>query len=168
MAGAHCWLERRLFEIVGGWVASTAEPSAKLLFDRHSEHHAWRAGQWLERLPLLAEVDTDGLIAAPSGPMAPALDRLAAMSTPVSRAAGLYRSLLPRVWSGYERHRSAAGALADGSSLRTLSIAIDDVKADWQEGEQVLQGLVTDRQAALEVATALGGLEEIFSSAEPC
>jgi hypothetical protein len=96
--------------------------------------------------------------------MAPALDRLAAQSTPVKRVAGLYRSLLPRVWSGYERHRLAAERPADGSALRTLTMVLADVSADWQEGEQVLQGMVVDRLSGQEVALAVGAIEEVFST----
>ena len=167
LAGTHRWVERRLFEIVGGWVPSTTDQEAKLLFDRHSEHHAWRAGQWWERLPVLAGVDRDGMTSAPPGPMATALDRLAELATPVARLAGLYRGVLPRVWTEYDRHRKAADPVSDGSALRTLSMVIADVSADWQEGELVLQGRVVGRQSALEVGSAVAALEEIFAVASP-
>ena len=58
LAGSHRWIESRLFEILGGWVASTEEVHAKLLFDRHSQHHAWRAAQWWDRLPVSSGLDS--------------------------------------------------------------------------------------------------------------
>ena len=82
LAGAHRWAEMRLFEVMGSWVAGTDDVDAKLLFDRHSQHHAWRAGQWWERLPVSAGVDRDGLVVAPS----PAVQ--AAAAAPSSRPTG--------------------------------------------------------------------------------
>lgn len=163
-AGAHCWAEMRLFEVLGAWVPTTAVPEAKLLFDRHSHHHAWRASQWQDRLPALDDVDVPSLIAAPPGPLGEALDRLAAFSTPVSRMAGTYRAALPRLWTGYERHRAEADALADGATLRALAIVAADVRRDWQEGEAALQSLIEGRDDALEAAEAVRAVEELLAA----
>ena len=171
LAGSHVWLERRLFEILGAWVPTTPEPDAKLLFDRHSSHHAWRAQQWFDRLPFLADVDRETL-AVPPGP-APARpptdppdrhdpvgpDRPAGLDGTAARLAGAYRFALPRLWSGYERHRTAAGATADGSSLRTLGLVIPDVTSDWQEGEALLQHLLVDRDVISAASAAVAALE---------
>lgn len=154
LAGGHAWRERRLFEIVGGWVATTPEPEAKLLFDRHSHHHAWRAGQWWDRLPVLADVDREELAGTAGPGMAAALEVLAAAESTTARLAGTARFALPRLWSGYEGHRRVADDVADGSSLRTLTIVMADVTADWQEAEARLQNLI-DREDAVESAAAL-------------
>lgn len=141
-AGAHRWAENRMFEILGGWVASTPEPEAKLLLDRHSQHHAWRALQWWDRLPVLADVDRDALCVAPEGPAAPALDALAGVEGTAGRLAGAYRVVLPRMWTDYRRHGTLADPVADGSTLRTLAIVGADLATDWREGEAVLQELI--------------------------
>jgi hypothetical protein len=142
LAGGHCWLERRLFEVLGGWVESTPEPAVKVLFDRHSGHHAWRAEQWWERLPVLADLDRRSLV----GPEPPALaeiaDIVAAASTTATRLAGAYRVALPRLWSRYGRHLALTGPAADGSSIRTLEMVMTDVGADWREGEVLLQDML--------------------------
>lgn len=170
LAGTHVWLERRLFEILGGWVAATPEPEAKLLLDRHSHHHAWRARQWSERLPVLADVDRDALAATPDAVLGPAVAILAAMpaARPTSpaaltaaRLAGVYRFALPRLWASYHRHRSVAGPTGDGSALRTLGIVSADVTADWQEGEALLQNLLVSPEV---VAAAAAAVEELEAS----
>ncbi|HET9077741.1 MAG TPA: hypothetical protein VFN68_12485 [Acidimicrobiales bacterium] len=82
LAGSHAWFERRMFEILGSWVASTPDPAVKLMLDRHSQHHAWRARQWWDRLPVLADVDRDALIEPAGAAVAAALARLQALAAP--------------------------------------------------------------------------------------
>ena len=159
LAGSHIWMERRLFEILGGWVTTTAEPEAKLLLDRHSHHCAWRAGQWMDRLPVLADMDRDALAATPDPVLGPAIAVLGpTTAATAARLAGVYRFALPRLWSAYDRHRAVADPVADGSTLRTLAMVVADVTADWQEGEALLQNLLVSREA---VAAAASMVEEL-------
>jgi hypothetical protein len=62
LAGEHCWVERRLFELLGRWSAETRHAPSVLALDRHSQHAAWRAQQWWDRLPVLAQIDRDALV----------------------------------------------------------------------------------------------------------
>lgn len=159
LAGGHCWAERRLFEIVGGWVASTPEPAVKLMLDRHAQNHAWRAAQWWDRLPVLADVDRDSLVAAPGAPVAAAMESLRTLDGTVPRLAGAYRVLLPRLFAAYGRHRAAASPVSDGSTLRTLGIVGPDLASDWGEGEVTLQRLLCDEAAVDAAAGAVRRLE---------
>jgi hypothetical protein len=63
LAGEHCWVERRLFELLGQWSARTRHAPSVLALDRHSQHAAWRAEQWWARLPILAQIDRNALVA---------------------------------------------------------------------------------------------------------
>lgn len=164
LAGAHRWAESRLFEILGGWVASTDELDARLMLDRHSHHCAWRAGQWWDRLPILADVDRSALCVAPGEMAERAADHLARVEGTVARLAVVYRSALPRLWSAYERHRSQAGPVADGSALRTLGMVLPDVAADWREGEMLLQQMLEGPEDVGEVARAVAAYEEILTT----
>jgi hypothetical protein len=76
--GAQAWVELRLFEAVGGWVATTPEPEAKARFAAWSRHHAWHAELWLAHRPVVAGLDPDDLVAAPDDGTAAALALLAA------------------------------------------------------------------------------------------
>jgi hypothetical protein len=161
--GGHRWLEARLFEVVGGWVTTTADTEVKLMLDRHSRHHAWRAAQWTDRLPVLADVDRDQLTAAPSAQAAVLIDSLRAVEGGAARLAGVYRVVLPRLWSRYERHRRSAGEAADSSVLRTLAMLTTDVAADWHEGEACLQGELVDEDAVRSAAAAVVSLEGLLA-----
>ncbi len=43
LVGSYQWVERRLFEVLGSWVASEPVPEAQMLFDVFSQQHAWHA-----------------------------------------------------------------------------------------------------------------------------
>jgi hypothetical protein len=163
LAGGHCWVERRLFEISGGWVKSTPEPEVKLMLDRHSQHHAWRARQWWDRLPVLDDVDRDGLVVPPGPAVAAVLSALAELQLTVPRLAGLYRVALARVHVSYRNHRALANPVSDGSVMRTLDIVGPDVMGDWTEGEAILQSLLTDRQAVGDAAGIVSQLEGLLA-----
>ena len=138
----HHWVESNLFTLLGGWVATTSTPDAKLLFDRHAGHHAWRARQWWDRLPVLADVDRAALVALPGDRLSAVFKALSDQESTASRLACTYRVLIPRLAVSYERHRASASAVADSSVLRTLEILARDVASDWLEGESVLEGVV--------------------------
>jgi hypothetical protein len=162
-AGAHQWAESRLFEILGGWVATTPELEIRLLLDRHSHHCAWRAAQWWDRLPVLAGVDRSSLCAPPPGPAAPAAEHLAGVEGTVGRLAAAYRVALPRLWVAYDRHGAAAGEVADSSTGRTLGIVSRDLAADWREGEARLQSLLADGGSVRAAAAAVSSLEGLLA-----
>jgi hypothetical protein len=61
--GALAWTEQRLFEVVGGWVASTPEPDVKLLFARASRHHGDHALALAAVLPDTRDHDPVALVA---------------------------------------------------------------------------------------------------------
>ena len=159
LAGGHCWMERRLFELLGGWVSSTPDPAAKLLFDRHSSHHAWRAGQWWDRLPVLADVDRAALVEADPVSLPEVLQSLAEAPATVGRLAGTYRFALPRLWSRYARHLALTNPTSDGSVMRTLRIARADIEADWREGEALLQDRLNDPDLVRCAADTVARLE---------
>jgi len=162
LVGAHRWLELRLFEVLGGWVASTPEPVAKLILDRHSQHHAWRAQQWWDRLPVLADVDRQALVVVDAPGLSSLTEALARAEGTTLRLAGLYRVLLPRLCGRYRRHRSLTSQVSDGSTIRTLDIVTSDVEADWREGELLLQQLLTDRSSARAAADGVAEFEALL------
>jgi hypothetical protein len=164
LAGGHCWLEQRLFELLGGWVEPTPEPAAKLLFDRHSGHHAWRAGQWWDRLPVLDDVDRLSLVTADPASGQEVLQALAAAPATVGRLAGAYRFALPRLWTRYARHLSLTTPVSDSSSIRTLRMAMADVEADWRDGEALLQQVLREPGLVRAAAETVAGLEAIWVS----
>jgi hypothetical protein len=165
LIGGHLWAESRLFETLGGWVASTDEPEAKLLFDRHSQHHAWRAEQWWDRLPVLADVERERVIQAPAAGAAAGAAVLASLDGTTARLAGVYRVALPRLFAGYHRHRQRADPTGDASAIRTLDLLMPDVASDWRQGEVFLQVLLRDPTTVDQAAATVANLERILVAA---
>jgi hypothetical protein len=165
LAGGHRWVESRLFEILGGWVATTPDVHVKLLFDRHSQHHAWRAGQWWDRLPVLADVERDAYVVAPYEGVAAAAAVLAGLEGTVARLAGAYRVALPRLAGAYQGHRLAASGMSDGAAIRTLDLLLPDVAGDWREGEVLLQARLADAAAVDVAAATVARLEGLLVTA---
>ena len=164
-SGGHCWVERRLFEVLGAWAPATGLAEATVLLDRHSLHAAWRAGQWWERLPLLAEVDRDALVAPPAGwerLLGPAGGPPPPPPGPVAALALVYRVVLPRLLASYREHAGRASPVADGPVLRTLRHAADDVRADREEGEAALLGLLDDETTVEDAAAAVRRAEKAW------
>lgn len=168
-AGGHCWIERRLFELAGRLAVAEGAPELKLMADRHSQHHAWRAGQWWERLPVVADVERDALVAPPDpswAALTAALDEaVAGPPALVAAWVGLYRVAVPRLASRYRRHGAAASPLADGAVLRTLGLVGPDLAADWGEGEAALQQALDAGGVHAEAAAAYGRFEALVAPA---
>jgi hypothetical protein len=162
LVGGHRWWEGRLFGVLGGWVATTSDPTAKLMLDRHSQHHAWRSGQWWDRLPVVADVDREALVRPPSPGAARALEALAVLDDPVARLAGAYRFALPRLVGRYQAHRQSASPVSDDSAIRTLDLLVPDAVGDWLHGEVLLQECLTDRAGAERAAMTVAHLESVL------
>ena len=56
----------RLFEVLGGWVATVPELDVKLVLGRHTWFHAEHAKRWDERLPELREMNRERLNIPPN------------------------------------------------------------------------------------------------------
>ena len=159
--GAYQWIERRLFEVLGGWVMSEPVDEAQLVFDIYSRQHAWHAELWAERLPVLDTMDPATLTLPPSVEV----DRLFGMlagAAPGQAVAGggtlvrlvsLARVVLPRLIAGYDLHLRRAAPVADGPVVRSLRLVMRDEIEAWQTTETLVQTLV-DRPHDIAVVTA--------------
>ncbi|MGC8626547.1 MAG: hypothetical protein ACP5VR_03155 [Acidimicrobiales bacterium] len=149
--------EGDLYEVVGGWVATTAEPGAKIYFDACSQHHAWRAAAWRERFPA-NEVGIGGLSRAASTALAQN-----AQGGDIERLAVYCRAVLARAVVAYESWREECVASSDGPVIRTLDMVKADVLADWRSGEEILQTLMRAEPDALVAARAVGEAERLLA-----
>lgn len=161
VVGGYQWIEQRLFEILGGWVASEADPGARLLFDTTSRQHAWHAELLAQCLPGSGQLDRALLTVPPS----PEVDHLLSSlgrpssedpSSPQSgrppgpggaggtlhRLVAAGRVVLPRLVAGYGHHLSRAVPVTDAPVIRVLRLVMrDDIEA-WQTTEAMIQALV--------------------------
>ncbi len=147
LAGAYCWTENRVFQLSGVWAAAPAragepglDPALRVWCAGVSRRHGELAVRWAERLPFRAAVDRAALVGAPAGPLAGALDALAAVpDTPVAVAA-LVEKVLPRLRGVYGAHLASATPVSDGPVLDVLAAAHRDLAGEISRGGSLLQG----------------------------
>jgi hypothetical protein len=139
--GHYVWFERRVFEVVGGWVRTTepADLTEKLWFGEVARRHAWHAELWHERLPELREMDRSALTVPASADVVDLFAELADTSPTLDRLTGLVRVLYPHYQVALADHRDRVAPLADGSILRTIELVRRDVAHDAEAGERLLQ-----------------------------
>ncbi|WP_420451542.1 hypothetical protein [Ilumatobacter sp.] len=144
--GHYKWTETKLFEALGGWVATVPELDVKMRLGTHCYHHAWHAELWHERLPELREMKPERLTV----PANEAMERfVAAMTEPeapeltIEKLVGAYRVLIPRFIAAYTYHLNNTSEITDAPTIRSLRFALADEHDDWRDGEMLLQSLIT-------------------------
>jgi hypothetical protein len=173
--GSYQWIERRLFEVLGGWVTSEPVPEARLVFDVYSQQHAWHAQLWAERLPVLDGLDPATLTLPPNIEVDRLLLLLAGGApghTPAAggtllRLVGLARVVLPRLISGYGLHLRRAAPVADGPVVRSLRLVVRDEIEAWQTMETLVQTLVHRPHDIAVVTAHQQALEEVLAGIGP-
>ncbi len=166
--GNYKWIEMRLFEALGGWVATVPELDVKLVLGRHCYHHAWHAELWNKRLPELREMKTERLTQPPNDAMIAFVDALRDPEAPeltIEKLVGVYRVLLPRKIAAYTFHMNASSRITDAPTIRSLNFILQDELEDWREGEMLLQTLIQTPAAAERAARRQQELEELIRGA---
>ena len=117
--GNYKWIEMRLFEALGGWVATVPELDVKLVLGRHCYHHAWHAELWDKRLPELREMNTTRLTVPANGAMAEFMESIREPEAPdltIEKLVGVYRVLIPRKIAAYTYHLNATSRITDADA----------------------------------------------------
>ena len=166
--GHYKWIEMRLFEVLGGWVATVPELDVKTTLGRHCYHHAWHAELWHKRLPELREMNPDRLTRAPNPEMEAFVAALTAPEAPdqtIEKLVGVYRVLLPRKIAAYTYHLNATSRITDAPTIRSLGFILDDELTDWREGEMLLQALIETGDEVERAARRAAELEALITRA---
>ncbi|HUF83007.1 MAG TPA: hypothetical protein VMQ81_00280 [Acidimicrobiia bacterium] len=167
-AGNYKWIEMRLFEALGGWVATVPELDVKLVLGRQCYHHAWHAELWNKRLPELREMNTDRLTEPPNDEMITFVDAVRDPEAPeltIEKLVGVYRVLIPRKIAAYTFHMNATSRITDAPTIRSLNFVLQDEMEDWREGEMLLQSLIQTPEEVERAARRQQELEELILSA---
>ncbi len=144
-AGNYKYVEMRIFEMMGGWVATVPELDIKLRLGTHCYHHAFHSELWHKRLPELREMKPERLTMAPNEEFDLFLN---AVSEPeeadqtIEKLVGLYRVLLPRLIAAYTYHRNNTSAITDSPTIRSIDFCLQDDMEEWREGEMIIQSLL--------------------------
>lgn len=143
--GHYKWIEMRLFEALGGWVATVPELDVKLRLGTHCYKHAFHAELWHKRLPELREMNQDRLTQPPNDAM---VEFVAAMTEPeapeqtIEKLVGVYRVLIPHKIAAYTYHLNNTSRVTDAPTMRSLRMALADEVEDWRDGEMLIQSLI--------------------------
>jgi hypothetical protein len=154
--GNYKWIEMRLFEALGGWVATVPELDVKMRLGTHCYHHAWHAELWHKRLPELREMNPERLTAPPNDEL---VAFVAAMTEPeaadqtIEKLVGAYRVLLPHLIAAYTYHLNNTSTVTDAPTIRSLKFVLQDDFDDWRDGEMLIQSLI-ETPAEVERAAA--------------
>ena len=122
----------RLFEALGGWVATVPELDVKMRLGTHCYHHAWHAELWHKRLPELREMNPDRLTVPANDELVAFVDAMTEPEAPeltIEKLVGVYRVLIPHKIAAYtyhlnntsHDHRRADDPLAQVRPRRTSS-----------------------------------------------
>ena len=169
--GNYKWIEMRLFEVLGGWVATVPELDVKMRLGTHCYKHAWHAELWHKRLPELREMNQARLTEPPNDEMVAFVDGMTGPEAPdqtIEKLVGVYRVLIPHKIAAYTFHLNNTSSITDAPTMRSLRFAIQDEYEDWRDGEMIIQSLLdtpekvdraSSHQAALEkLMVAAGGI----------
>ena len=165
--GHYKWTEMKLFEALGGWIATVPELDVKMRLGTHCYHHAWHADLWNKRLPELREMNTERLTLPADGMEA----FMAAMTEPedqdqtIEKLVGVYRVLIPHLISAYTFHLNNTSTITDAPTIRSLRFAIQDEFEDWRDGEMLIQSLLETDDEVERAAAHQVRLEKLLLAA---
>lgn len=163
--GNYKWAEMRLFEALGGWVATVPELDVKLVLGRHTYHHAWHAELWHKRLPELREMNPERLTVPPNDAFVTFMDAIREPEAPeltIEKLVGVYRVLIPRLIAVYTYHLNGTSRITDAPTIRSLKFALQDEFEDWRDGEMLLQTLIDSPENVERASRRQAELERLY------
>jgi hypothetical protein len=143
--GNYKWIEMRIFELMGGWVATVPELDIKLRLGTHCYHHAFHSELWHKRLPELREMNPERLTVPPNPEMEAFVAALGEPEAPeqtIEKLVGLYRVLLPHLIAAYTYHLNNTSQITDAPTIRSINFCLQDDLEEWREGEMIIQSLI--------------------------
>lgn len=166
--GHYKWIEMRLFEVLGGWVATVPELDVKLRLGTHTYHHAWHSELWHKRLPELREMNPDKLTVPPNDELVAFVDALTESEGPgetIEKLVGVFRVLLPHKIATYTYHLNNTSRITDAPTIRALDFALRDEFEDWRDGEMLIQSLLETDEEIDRAAARQAQLEKLLLAA---
>jgi hypothetical protein len=165
--GHYKWVEMKLFEALGGWIATVPELDVKMRLGTHCYHHAWHADLWNKRLPELREMNTERLTVPADGIEAffDALTEPEAQDQTIEKLVGVYRVLIPHKVAAYTYHLNNTSTITDAPTIRSLKFVLQDEFEDWRDGEMLIQSLIETDDEVERAAAHQVKLEKLMLAA---
>jgi hypothetical protein len=166
--GNYKWIEMKLFEALGGWVATVPELDVKMRLGTHCYHHAWHAELWHKRLPELREMNPDRLTVPANDELVAFVDAMTEPEAPdltIEKLVGVYRVLIPHKIAAYTYHLNNTSTITDAPTIRSLKFALQDEFEDWRDGEMLIQSLIESDEEVERAARHQARLEKLMLAA---
>ncbi len=163
--GNYKWAEMRLFETLGGWVATVPELDVKMVLGRHTWFHAEHSKRWDDRLPELREMNRERLSEPPNPEFEAFIEALREPEAPeltIEKLVGPYRVLIPRFIGAYTYHLNGTSSITDAPTIRALKFILQDEFETWRDGEMLLQSLIDTPEKAERAACRQAELETLY------
>lgn len=166
--GNYKWIEMKIFELMGGWVATVPELDLKLKLGTHCYHHAFHSELWHKRLPELREMNPDKMTVPANPEMEAFVEALSAPEAPdqtIEKMVGMYRVLLPHLIAAYTYHQNNTSTITDAPTIRSIGFCLQDDMEEWREGEMIIQSLITTPEEADRAAAHHASLTKLMIAA---
>jgi hypothetical protein len=165
--GHYKWVEMKLFEALGGWIATVPELDVKMRLGTHCYHHAWHADLWNKRLPELREMNTERLTVPADGMEAffAALTEPEDQELTIEKLVGVFRVLIPHKVAAYTYHLNNTSTITDAPTIRSLKFILQDEFEDWRDGEMIIQSLIETDEEVERAAAHQVKLEKLLLAA---
>jgi hypothetical protein len=160
----HAWLERRLFEVVGGWVAGTADGEVAAVLAATSVHHGWHATLFEERVPLLHDLEPSEL--EPPAALVRYVDGVAASSGDLERLVAVADVVLPERIARYEALLAGASPVSDAPVARALRLVLTDEQDDRWTAAEVLLPRLREEGDGVRAAAHRSALERLLPTVD--
>jgi len=155
----------RLFETLGGWVATVPELDAKMRLGTHCYKHAWHSELWHARLPELPGMNPERLTTPANDELVTFMEAMAVPDSPdqtIEKLVGAYRVLIPHMIAAYTIHLDNTSNVTDGPVIRSLKLILADEIEDWRDGEMMIQALLKTANDVRRAAEHQGRLETLI------
>src|SRR6478752_4206348 len=166
--GHYKWTEMKLFEALGGWIATVPELDVKMRLGTPCYHHAWHADLCHKRLPELREMNPDRLTQPPNAEVEAFVEAMTAPEAPdltIEKLVGVYRVLIPHKIAAYTYHLNNTSTITDAPTIRSLKLALNDEFEDWRDGEMLIQSLLESDDEVDRAARHQARLEKLMVAA---
>ena len=128
--GHHRWVCLQMFELLGTRATTVPEAALRPMLATHAHHLAWHASLLADRMPEIAELDTDALTTPVDGDVERALAAARATVDSADLMQRAYGDVLPRLLTECRDHLAAVDPHVDGPTAPVLTLIVRDLADD--------------------------------------
>ncbi len=159
------WSSLRLFEILGEWAGAAQRSDIAVSLATASRHMGWHTEDLIALAPESILIDDDPSPTVRYRGLGAALDRLRVGPDPIENLAIAHRVLLARIGSRCVAVEKLAATHADAALVRVIGFMLADLRRDRDEGEALLQQLLSSPEIVRSVGSSVVEAESLIVAA---